>query len=253
VTGGFVIGVCRTYRDVVRRPEASEAADLERTDRKMASPSVKSTPVEVGAGPVRLAADLGVPQAALGIVVFAHGSGSGRHSPRNRLVAEQLQDRGLATLLLDLLTEAEDVDDRRTRALRFDISMLAERLELAIGWTRVQDALQALPVGLFGASTGAAAALIAAARRPEFVGAVVSRGGRGDLASQFIPAVEAATLLIVGGNDPVVLEMNRQVYGRLRCPKRLEIVPGATHLFEEPGALEQVAALAGNWFVEQLC
>jgi pimeloyl-ACP methyl ester carboxylesterase len=217
----------------------------------MTSPLASTTSVEVPAGSVCLAGDLCVPQGVLGTVVFAHGSGSGRQSPRNRLVAAQLQDRGLATLLLDLLTEDEEAVDRRTRELRFDIPMLARRLEQVVRWTPCQEPLEALPVGLFGASTGAAAALIAAARQPEFVDAVVSRGGRGDLASDFLPNVEAPTLLIVGQYDPVVKELNRQVYLQLRCSKRIEIVPGATHLFEEPGAIEHVSRLVGDWFVEQ--
>jgi dienelactone hydrolase len=198
---------------------------------------------------VGLLGDLGTPTDAPGVVVFAHGSGSGRHSPRNRQVARALRELGLATLLLDLLTEDEERRDARTRALRFDIGLLARRLIGAVDW--LEGELPAV-AGCFGASTGAAAALIAAAQRPGRVGAVVSRGGRPDLAGEYLGSVRAPTLLIVGGADPVVLDLNRQAQAHLRCPSHLEVVAGATHLFEEPGALEAVSELAGTWFLSHL-
>lgn len=192
--------------------------------------------------------DLAVPEGAPAIVVFAHGSGSGRHSPRNRLVAEQLRARGLGTLLMDLLTVREEQVDLRTGRLRFDIDLLAERLVDATDWLAAQSGTADAPVGYFGASTGAAAALVAAAHRPGRVGAVVSRGGRPDLAGDALALVQAPTLLIVGGRDATVIDLNRAAYDRLRVDRRLDIVAGATHLFEEPGALEEVARLAGDWF-----
>jgi len=201
--------------------------------------------VEVQAGPVRLAGHLRVPAAATGIVVFAHGSGSSRHSPRNRFVASVLERGGLGTLLFDLLTAREEGD----RANVFDISLLGHRLAEVTGWLRCDPAVASLPVGYFGASTGAAAALWAAAEPGTAVAAVVSRGGRPDLAAGRLAVVTAPTLLIVGGDDDVVLGLNRQAQGQLRCENRLEIVPGATHLFEEPGTLEAAAALASGWFV----
>jgi dienelactone hydrolase len=208
--------------------------------------------VEIPADGVRLAGDLVVPPAARGIVVFAHGSGSGRFSPRNRAVAGVLVRAGLATLLMDLLTPEEEAVDLRTRHLRFDIALLARRVIASIDWLVADATAQDLPVGCFGASTGAAAALIAAAERPERVGAVVSRGGRPDLAGEALRRVYAPTLLIVGGNDPEVLRLNKQALAALGGEARLEVVPGATHLFEEPGALERVAALARDWFLEHL-
>jgi putative phosphoribosyl transferase len=196
--------------------------------------------------------DLTVPADAQGVVLFAHGSGSSRLSPRNRQVAEALQQRGLATLLIDLLTideaRADEVDGRH----RFDIALLGERLEAAIRWLGDEPSTAALPLGCFGASTGAAAALVAAARLPERVAAVVSRGGRPDLAGDALADVTAPTLLIVGGRDDVVLGLNREALGRLGGPAELEVVPDATHLFEEPGALDQVAEMAAKWFVEHL-
>jgi putative phosphoribosyl transferase len=196
--------------------------------------------------------DLALPQDPLGVVVFAHGSGSSRHSPRNRMVAGHLRERGLGTLLLDLLTPEEEAVDRRTATLRFDVDLLARRLAGAVAWVaKVPDA-GSLPLGAFGASTGAAAALVAAAREPERVDAVVSRGGRPDLAGDALARVQAPTLLVVGGRDDVVLELNRQACERLAVPCHLEVVPGATHLFEEPGALEEVARLAGDWFTRHL-
>jgi putative phosphoribosyl transferase len=191
---------------------------------------------------------LTLPTSARAVVAFAHGSGSGRFSPRNRYVAEVLQKAGLATLLMDLLEEQE-ADDREKV---FDIELLAERLASTADWLSQQPDTRRLRLGYFGASTGAGAALVAAARRPEAVGAIVSRGGRPDLASDYLAAVQAPTLLIVGGNDDVVLEMNEQAFGQLRCQKELQVVPGATHLFPEPGALEEVSRLATQWFVQHL-
>lgn len=214
----------------------------------MAPRSETSQAVEVRCGKVSLGGDLTVPEGAVGIVLFAHGSGSSRSSPRNRFVAGRLQAGGLATLLFDLLTPEEEQVDLRTRHLRFDIELLAERLVGATDWLLDQDGLCDLDIGYFGASTGAAAALIAAFRRPEAVSAVVSRGGRPDLAIPVLPKVRAPTLLIVGGHDHPVIEMNREALALLDAEKRLEIVPGATHLFEEPGTLEQVAELATDWF-----
>ena len=209
-------------------------------------------PVRVSAGPVELEGTLGVPEGARGVVLFAHGSGSSRHSPRNRHVAGLLRRAGLATLLIDLLTSEEEEVDLRTGHLRFDIRLLAQRLIGASGWLQDQPETANLRIGYFGASTGAGAALVAAAEHPEAVGAVVSRGGRPDLAGEALPRVEAPTLLIVGGKDAVVIGMNEEALGLLRAEKRLEIVPGATHLFEEPGALEEVSRLAAGWFVRHL-
>jgi pimeloyl-ACP methyl ester carboxylesterase len=208
--------------------------------------------VRIQAGAVTLEGDLQVPDQATGLVLFAHGSGSSRHSPRNRFVAHELQAAGLATLLLDLLTPEEEAVDQHTGHLRFDIGLLAERLVAATQWAAVDVATRSLPIGYFGASTGAAAALVAAAVEPEKVHAVVSRGGRPDLAGEALPLVRAPTLLIVGGRDLTVLELNRAAMARMRTETRLEIVPGATHLFEEPGALEVVARLARDWFLQHL-
>lgn len=204
--------------------------------------------VEVSAARRRLPGILAVPPGASGIVVFAHGSGSGRLSPRNQFVARSLQAGGLATLLIDLLEE-EEADDRRNV---FDVELLATRLESAADWLQRQSDTRDLRLGYFGASTGGAAALIAAARRTEEVYAVVSRGGRPDLATGYLPAVQAPTLLIVGGADDVVLDLNEQALSLLHCPKELIVVPGATHLFPEPGALEQVAEEARRWFQQYL-
>jgi putative phosphoribosyl transferase len=201
---------------------------------------------------IELDGDLAGATGARGLVLFAHGSGSSRHSPRNRFVADALGEGRLATLLVDLLTADEEQVDLRTRHLRFDIGLLARRLEQIAVWLESQPVTATLPLGLFGASTGGGAALVAAARRPQSVGAVVSRGGRPDLAGDALPQVQAPTLLIVGGRDTEVIELNRRAYEQLRAPKQLEIVPGATHLFEEPGTLEQVAELARDWFVTHL-
>lgn len=192
--------------------------------------------------------DLTVPINARGVVIFAHGSGSSRFSSRNRFVADVLQQAKLATLLLDLLTAEEDRIDVQTRRLRFDIDLLANRLVQATEWLPGESEVGRLPLGYFGASTGAAAALIAAAQLPDSIRAVVSRGGRPDLAGRALSRVTAPTLLIVGGDDYPVIDLNKKALNELQCEKRLEIVPGATHLFEEPGTLEQVAGLASNWF-----
>jgi putative phosphoribosyl transferase len=202
--------------------------------------------------PTGLHCDLLVPERASGIVLFAHGSGSGRHSPRNRYVAGVLQQGGFATLLLDLLTEAEEQVDMRTGHLRFDIELLAGRLEEATDWLEKGPGTRGLPVGYFGASTGAGAALVAAARRSHMVGAIVSRGGRPDLAGGALSRIGTPTLLIVGGADDQVITLNRQALAQMHCEKEISIVPGATHLFEEPGALEQVSTLALAWFERHL-
>jgi putative phosphoribosyl transferase len=191
-----------------------------------------------------------VPEQAVGIVAFAHGSGSGRHSPRNRRVAETLNEAGIATLLLDLLTSREEKRDHVTAEYRFDIDLLARRLVATVDWVRRNPATVQLPHGLFGASTGAAAALVAAAVRSEEIAALVSRGGRPDLAGPALPAVKAPTLLIVGGADEQVLELNRRALELMQTEKRLVVIPRATHLFEEPGAIEEVARLATEWFLD---
>ncbi|MER3438975.1 MAG: hydrolase [Chloroflexota bacterium] len=219
--------------------------------RDLAS-SLNEQAVRIPVGSVTLEGNLVIPGGASGIVVFAHGSGSSRHSPRNRFVARVLQDSGIATLLIDLLTAEEEAIDITTRHLRFDIPLLAERLTGAIDWLKQQPATRDLPIGLFGASTGAAAALLAAVARPDDVVAIVSRGGRPDLARQALERVRAPTLLIVGGRDEPVIALNEEAIAMLRAPKRLAIIPGATHLFEEPGALEQVAQLAAEWFSRYL-
>jgi dienelactone hydrolase len=209
--------------------------------------------VQVRAGDVVLEGNLAVPAGARGLVLFAHGSGSSRHSSRNRAVAGVLRDAGLGTLLFDLLTAEEERVDARTAHLRFDIPLLAERVAGVTSWLRQYPQTRALRVGYFGASTGAAAALVAAARQPEAVAAVVSRGGRPDLAGEDLPRVQAPTLLIVGGNDIPVIPLNRQAYEQLGAAvKELVIVPGASHLFEEPGTLEQVARLASEWLTRHL-
>ena len=200
----------------------------------------------IPAGDAVLDGDLMVPSGASGIAVFAHGSGSSRHSPRNRSVARDIREAGVGSLLFDLLTREEESVDVFTRHLRFDIEMLTRRLIAATRWLAGQEETR-MRVGYFGSSTGAAAALIAAARLGEEIGAVVSRGGRPDLAGDALPLVKAPTLLIVGGHDETVIELNQDAYARLRCEKELKVIPGATHLFEEPGALEQVADYAADW------
>ncbi len=209
-------------------------------------------PVRLNVAGDLLNGDLTVPADAAGLVIFAHGSGSSRHSARNRSVAEALHHGRFATLLLDLLTDDEERVDVRTAEFRFDIPRLADRLVGAVDWAEAHPDIASLRIGLFGASTGAAAALIASARRPGAVRAVVSRGGRPDLAQEWIDTVVAPTLLIVGGRDEVVLEINQKVFERLNQPKALDVVAGATHLFEEPGALERVAELARDWFTRYL-
>jgi len=216
------------------------------------NPTGPAMPVEITAGPLTLEGDLAVPEGARGIVVFAHGSGSSRHSPRNQFVAETLRAGRLATLLFDLLTEEEEERERFTRHLRFDIGLLARRLVDATDWLARQSETRGLRVGYFGASTGGGAALVAAAERPSAVGAVVSRGGRPDLAGEALVHVRAPTLLIVGGADTAVIALNREAMSEMSAPVSLEIIPGATHLFEEPCALEQVAILARHWFSRYL-
>jgi putative phosphoribosyl transferase len=204
--------------------------------------------VQIVADPVVLTGTLNVPTEARGVVIFAHGSGSSRRSPRNRQVAQDLQHASIATLLMDLLTSNEERADSTTGELRFNIGLLSRRLLCATDWLARQPRIGELKIGYFGASTGAAAALEAAAQAADRIVAVVSRGGRVDLASDFLPLVQSPTLLIVGENDPAILDFNRQALEQLSCEARLRIVPGATHLFEEPGALEEVSRLAGNWF-----
>lgn len=204
--------------------------------------------ISILAGDATCEGDLRVPDGAAGLVIFAHGSGSSRFSSRNRAVAASLQEAGFGTLLLDLLTTAEAAVDDVTRKYRFDIDLLGRRVVAAADWAHGRTALAKLPIAFFGASTGAAAALIAAAERPSVTRAVVSRGGRPDLAGAALPRVKAPTLLIVGGDDEPVIDLNREAMEQMKAPVRLEIVPGATHLFEEPGKLEEVSRLAADWF-----
>jgi putative phosphoribosyl transferase len=214
--------------------------------------AIEETAVRIPVEAVSLGADLALPEQPQGLVLFAHGSGSSRHSRRNRFVAGVLQQAGLATLLMDLLTTEEERADAQTAALRFNIEMLAARLAAATRWAARQRKVGELPLGYFGASTGAGAALVAAAELQQRIGAVVSRGGRPDLAGEALTRVQAPTLLIVGGNDGPVIRLNERALSDLRCEKELVIVPGATHLFEEPGALETVARLATEWFTTHL-
>ena len=208
--------------------------------------------VQIQAGREVLFGNLNIPEGATALVLFAHGSGSSRHSPRNQFVARTLNNARLATLLFDLLAQEEEALDLRTREHRFNIGLLAERLVHGTRWAKQQEETRDLRIGYFGSSTGGAAALVAAAKIPQDVGAVVSRGGRPDLAGDTLPKVQAATLLIVGGNDDIVIELNEQARDRMSCKVKLEIVPGATHLFEEAGALEKVAQLASDWFVNHI-
>src|SRR5437764_4088525 len=208
--------------------------------------------IQISAGRALLDGNLTIVDQTKGLVLFAHGSGSSRHSPRNQFVARTLNEGRLATLLFDLLTPEEESIDLYTREHRFDIGLLAERLVYATKWARQQKQIADLNIGYFGSSTGGAAALVAAAELPDDVGAVVSRGGRPDLAGDALPRVKAPTLLIVGGEDHVVIDLNEQARAQMRCEVRLEIIPGATHLFEEPGALERVAELAADWFLTKL-
>lgn len=214
--------------------------------------SLKHQLVSIPMGGVSLEGDLAVPSAAQGIVAFAHGSGSGRKSPRNQFVAQVLQRAGLATMLLDLLTMDEEAIDVQSMALRFDIDLLVDRLTGTVDWLSANSETRELRIGLFGASTGAAAALVTAARRPDLVRALVSRGGRPDLAADALASVHAPTLLIVGGNDLEVLRLNRAAYAGMTAERQLVVVPGATHLFQEPGTLGEVARLAADWFLAHL-
>jgi dienelactone hydrolase len=216
------------------------------------APLAQAQVVRIPAGRKTLSADLVVPVDAKGIILFAHGSGSSRHSHRNQFVARTLQQSDFATLLMDLLTAEEEHLDNQTRELRFDIGFLADRLASAISWTVYQQSLKHLPIGLFGASTGAAAALVAAANKPDVVRSVVSRGGRPDLAGDALKVVKAPTMLIVGGYDDAVVVLNEQAKAKMPGEVDLKIVPRATHLFEEPGALAQVADLAAAWFWKTL-
>ena len=208
--------------------------------------------MEIPADEITLEGELEIPDGVIGVVAFAHGTGSGRFSPRNQQVAAVLRRRGLGTLLMDLLTEEEEQTDLSTAHLRFDIGLLAHRMTSAVDWLAEMKESSGLPVGLFGASTGAAAALVAAARRSNLVRAVVSRGGRPDLADDALSSVRAPTLLLVGGKDDQVLELNRAAMERMTGEVELEVVPGATHLFEEPGALDEVARLAADWFTKYI-
>jgi len=208
--------------------------------------------VQIQARRAVLSGNLTIPENAVALVLFAHGSGSSRHSPRNQFVARTLNDAGLATLLFDLLTQEEEAIDMRTGEHRFNIGLLAERLVQATTWAKQQEQTRNLRIGYFGSSTGGGAALVAAVEMPKDVGAIVSRGGRPDLASDALPKVQAPTLLIVGGNDDIVIELNEIARDQMRCEVKLEIVPGATHLFEEPGALEKVAKLASDWFINYI-
>lgn len=213
--------------------------------------TVNQVQIQVGYS-ITLEGNLTIPENARGVVLFAHGSGSGRHSPRNQYVAGVLQNAGFATLLIDLLTQQEEAEDMHTAHLRFDIPLLSKRVVGATNWLTTNSSTANLKIGCFGASTGAAAALVAAAELPLLIGAVVSRGGRPDLAGSCLTSILTPTLLIVGGNDLQVIELNRMAFSLLRGPKELEIVSGATHLFEEPGTLEKVAQLASDWFTRFL-
>jgi dienelactone hydrolase len=208
--------------------------------------------VQIQDGHAVLSGTLIIPDNAIALVLFTHGSGSSQHSPRNQFVARTLNQAGLATLLFDLLTQEEEATDIHTREHRFNIGLLAERLVHATKWAKQQEETRELPVGYFGSSTGGAAAMVAAAELLQDVDAVVSRGGRPDLAGDALPKVQASTLLIVGGNDDIVIELNEMARDQMCCEVKLEIVPRATHLFEEPGALEQVAKMASDWFVNHL-
>jgi dienelactone hydrolase len=213
---------------------------------------IDTNSISIPSGNIRLDGDLEIPGGATGLVLFAHGSGSSRKSPRNRFVARKFQERHLGTLLFDLLTPEEESVDMYTRHLKFDIGLLGKRLVDAVKWTAQNEKTRDLKIGLFGASTGAAAALVAAAELGDRVSAVVSRGGRPDLAGECLPMVKAPVLLIIGGLDEIVIDLNKLAFHQLECEKELRIVPGATHLFEEPGALERVAEMASGWFKEHL-
>ncbi|MDQ3262754.1 MAG: phosphoribosyltransferase [Myxococcota bacterium] len=245
------------YDDFEQVPDREVLRLLEKSRRQRHAPSHTSAPfspqeISIPIKEAQLEGILTGPSAPQGLVLFAHGSGSSRLSPRNNQVASMLHHYGLATLLFDLLTSDEETYDEETAELRFDIQLLAGRLVEVTDWARIAPLTRGLPVGYFGSSTGAAAALVAAARRQGEISAVVSRGGRPDLAWDSLPEVRSPTLLIVGGEDQAVLELNQRAYARLRAPKQLVVVPGATHLFEEPGTLDEVARLAGEWFRERL-
>ncbi len=256
-TDDDVVELLHQARAEREKTERGRAADVQEAPSQARHPAPDERVrghrnVQISVGERMLEAQLTVPSHAKGLILFAHGSGSGRHSPRNQFVASELQQAGLATLLLDLLTQEEEDLDAMTGHLRFDIGLLASRLVAATEWTRDERETRGLDVGYFGASTGAAAALIGAAERPDIVRAVVSRGGRPDLAERWLPRVKAPTLLVVGGDDTEVLLLNRVAFDLLECPKQLEVIPNATHLFPEPGALERVAELAGSWFTRHL-
>jgi putative phosphoribosyl transferase len=233
-------------RELLAAARKSNPKEPSESRKKNSGPMVNS--VQIHAGRAILSGDLQIPQEASALVLFAHGSGSSRQSPRNQFVARTLNDAGLGTLLFDLLTQDEEVIDAQTREFRFNIQLLAERLVHATEWARQGEQTHDLQIGYFGSSTGGAAALVAAANNPQDVRAVVSRGGRPDLADAALPKVQAPTLLIVGGNDDIVIELNEQARDRMHCEVKLELIPGATHLFEEAGALEKVAKLASDWF-----
>ncbi len=218
----------------------------------IARPLSQAQTLRVPVDGTTLNADLAIPVEAHGIVLFAHGSGSSRHSPRNQFVARVLQQSDFGTLLMDLLTEKEEAVDNQTREMRFDIKLLARRLTATVDWLATQPSFQKLPIGVFGASTGAAAALVTAADRPHLVKSVVSRGGRPDLAGDALPRVQAPTLMIVGGYDDAVQELNEQARSKMKSEAKIRIVPRANHLFEEPGALSQVADFAAGWFWDTL-
>jgi dienelactone hydrolase len=218
----------------------------------IARPLWQALTLRIPVGGVTLMADLALPADAHGIVLFAHGSGSSRHNPRNQFAARVLQQSDFGTLLMDLLTEKEEAIDNQTRELRFDIPLLGRRLTETVDWLTIQSAYKHLPVGIFGASTGAAAGLVSAADRPLVIKSVVSRGGRPDLAGESLPRVKAPTLMIVGAYDDAVMELNQQAKARMKAPVELKVVPRATHLFEEPGALAHVADLAAEWFWDTL-
>jgi putative phosphoribosyl transferase len=228
--------------------QADSTDEPERQSGKVQMSLPLKEAVRIPAGPVTLAGDLEIPAGGAGLVLFAHGSGSSRHSPRNRFVARVLHEAGSGTLLFDLLTQEEEAEDALSGHLRFNIGFLVDRLVAATQWLSLHPVASRFPVGYFGSSTGGAAALAAAATLGPRIEAVVSRGGRPDLAMEALPQVKAATLLIVGERDEVVLRLNRQAFDRIKGEKNLAIVPGATHLFEEPGTLEQVARLAARWF-----
>lgn len=252
-TPSFFLAISQFYEDFDQVDDSEVRSLLTRAWRRSdAKPAVEEREVRLVAGGAQLEGSLAIPRGSTGMVLFAHGSGSSRHSPRNQFVAETLQDEGLATLLFDLLTAQEEAVDLRTREHRFDIPLLAERLVGAVDWVIAQGLADQRAIGLFGASTGAAAALVAAARRKRAVKAVVSRGGRADLAGDVLGEVEAPTLLIVGGWDSTVIDLNRKAAAMMSAERRIEIIPGATHLFEEPGKLERVAALAAEWFAHYL-